>query len=197
MKIIVQIIICTVLTLSIKSIPKAGGFNMDGNGTVIENVDSNNYPFGKPQNENEKYEGEKRSETKQFITFETKDGKIFHLIVDHDQTQDNVKLVTEVSEEDLVSLVDKEQQESTPNVNQSINHETENQKTEETENKVENNEINETESKNKSSLGSYFILGGIVIGVLGIAYYLKVIKPKKKNKEDEKEEEEDDFFEEE
>ena len=169
---------------------------MDGNGTVIENVDSNNYPFGKPQNENEKYEVEKRSETKQFITFETKDGKIFHLIVDHDQTQDNVKLVTEVSEEDLGSLVDKEQQ-ITLNVNQSINHETENQKTEETENKVENNEINETESKNKSSLGSYFILGGIVIGVLGIAYYLKVIKPKKKNKEDEKEEEEDDFFEEE
>ncbi len=186
MKYILNLVISILLlTFNISIIPKATVVNMDGNGTVIENVDSNNYPFKKKEDEVD--EGLNKGEGRQFITFKTKDGKIYHLIINHDQDQDNVKLLTEVSEKDLVSLSEKQENiltTKTPEVD----------KIEEIKPKVEKKEIiNKQEPKSKSTIGSYIIISGIVLVVLGVAYYIKIIKPKKKYKE-EKNEEDDDFF---
>jgi len=42
---------------------------------------------------------------KQFMAFKTSSGKIFYLIIDHDKTNDNVYLLTEVGENDLLNIV--------------------------------------------------------------------------------------------
>jgi len=43
---------------------------------------------------------------KQFVTVQTKSGKIFYLIIDHDKSTDNVFLLTEVTENDLLNFVE-------------------------------------------------------------------------------------------
>lgn len=183
-------LIITVLLLifNISVISKATVVDMDGNGTVIENVDSNNYPFSK--NEDQNNQDVDKGQGRQFITFKTKEGKIYHLIINHDQNQDNVKLLTEVSEKDLVGLAEKQESITTtkPQNQEGIDAK------EEIESETEKNKIiNKQKDKNKSSIGSYIFIGGIVVLVIGVAYYVKIIKPKKKYRE-EKKEENDDFF---
>ncbi len=45
-------------------------------------------------------------ELRQFISFETKSGKVFHLIIDHSKPDNNVRMLTEVSEQDLLNLIE-------------------------------------------------------------------------------------------
>lgn len=45
------------------------------------------------------------ADARQFITFQTKNGKTFYMIIDHDETEDNVTLLTEVTEDDLLNMV--------------------------------------------------------------------------------------------
>lgn len=45
-------------------------------------------------------------ELRQFISFETKSGKVFHLIIDHSKADNNVRMLTEVSEQDLLNLIE-------------------------------------------------------------------------------------------
>ncbi len=46
------------------------------------------------------------ADTRQFITFMTKNEKTFHLIVNHDEKSENVILLTEVSEDGLLNVVE-------------------------------------------------------------------------------------------
>ena len=52
---------------------------------------------------------------KQFMAFKTDSGKIFYLIIDHDKTNDNVYLLTEVGENDLLNFVKVENGSNTNN----------------------------------------------------------------------------------
>lgn len=170
-------------------ITQAGGGEeivVDVDGTVIENVGTDNKEY--PVKENVENSNRIESDSRQFITFKTKDEKMFYLIIDHDKEQDNVKLLTDVKESDLESLV--KEKDKTPVVKQE-DSQVNLDKSNET---IKQEEVKKEEPKTKSSLGSYIILGIVILVIIGIAYYFKVVKPKKDKEKYNEEEEEDDFF---
>lgn len=145
-------------------------------GTVMENKDNANkdYPF---HHGDEKEVDMYSADARQFITFQTKNGKTFHLIINHDEDSENVMLLTEVSEDDLLNMVEKKE---TP-------------KQEITKDEPVKEEVKPEKKEEKSDLGTYILLALVVAGALGGGYYFKVVK-KKEKEELENLEEEDDFF---
>ena len=148
--------------------------------TVTEDVDNANnaYPIhhGNETEANDQFSADAR----QFISFKTKSGKVFHLIINHDEQDQNVMLLTEVSEDDLLNMV--EQKESKPAITKE-EPEKEESKEEQTPKKMEES----------GSMGSYVLLIFVVVLVMAVAYYFKVVK-KKEAEAVESLEEEDNFF---
>ena len=181
------VIVLSIFLIKPVTVQAGGGEEIvvDVDGTVIENVGTDNKEY--PMKENVENSDRIKSDSRQFITFKTKDEKMFYLIIDHDKEQDNVKLLTDVKESDLESLV--KEKDKTPvkqdevQVNLDKSNET-----------VKQEEVKKEEPKTKISLGSYIILGGIVLVIIGIGYYFKVVKPKKDKEKYNEEEEEEDFF---
>lgn len=141
-------------------------------GTVTENVDPNNQVY--------EIKEETGATKRQFLTFTTKSGKVFHLIINHDKSDNNVQLLTEVSEQDLFNLIEGEGGLSTPV-----------QKVEPEEPKKEEEKKAETKPKSSGGIWVFSIIGGVV---LGIGYYIKVVKPKNEIPFDEFEEDEEEDF---
>lgn len=145
-------------------------------GTVTENKDNANKDY-------QIHHGDERevdmysADARQFITFQTKNGKTFHLIINHDEDSENVMLLTEVSEDDLLNMVEKKE---TP-------------KQEITKEEPVKEEVKPEKKEEKSDLGTYILLALVVAGALGGGYYFKVVK-KKEKEELENLEEDDDFF---
>ena len=182
------VIVLSIFLIKPATVQAGGGEEIvvDVDGTVIENVGTDNKEY--PVKENVENDDRIKSDSRQFITFKTKDEKMFYLIIDHDKEQDNVKLLTDVKESDLESLV--KEKDKTPVVKQEdlqVNLD----KSDET---IKQEEVKKEESKTKSSLGSYIILGIVILVIIGIGYYFKVVKPKKDKEKYNEEEEEDDFF---
>ena len=148
--------------------------------TVTEDVDNANnaYPIhhGNETEANDQFSADAR----QFISFKTKSGKVFHLIINHDEQDQNVMLLTEVSEDDLLNMV--EQKESKPAITKE-DPEKEESKEEQKPKKMEEN----------GSMGSYVLLIFVVVLVMAVAYYFKIVK-KKEAEAVESLEEEDNFF---
>ena len=148
--------------------------------TVTEDVDNANnaYPIhhGNETEANDQFSADAR----QFISFKTKSGKVFHLIINHDEQDQNVMLLTEVSEDDLLNMV--EQKESKSEITKE-EPEKEESKEEQTPKKMEES----------GSMGSYVLLVFVVVLVMAVAYYFKVVK-KKEAEAVESLEEEDNFF---
>ena len=148
--------------------------------TVTEDVDNANnaYPIhhGNETEANDQFSADAR----QFISFKTKSGKVFHLIINHDEQNQNVMLLTEVSEDDLLNMV--EQKESKPAI------------TKEDSEKEESKEEQKPKTMEENgSMGSYVLLIFVVVLVMAVAYYFKVVK-KKEAEAVESLEEEDNFF---
>ena len=148
--------------------------------TVTEDVDNANnaYPIhhGNETEANDQFSADAR----QFISFKTKSGKVFHLIINHDEQGQNVMLLTEVSEDDLLNMV--EQKGNKPEITKE-EPEKEESKEEQIPKKMEEN----------GSMGSYVLLIFVVVLVMAVAYYFKVVK-KKEAEAVESLEEEDNFF---
>ena len=148
--------------------------------TVTEDVDNANnvYPIhhGNETEANDQFSADAR----QFISFKTKSGKVFHLIINHDEQDQNVMLLTEVSEDDLLNMV--EQKESKPAITK-----------EEPEKEESKEEQKPKKMEESGSMGSYVLLIFVVVLVMAVAYYFKVVK-KKEAEAVESLEEEDDFF---
>ena len=148
--------------------------------TVTEDVDNANnaYPIhhGNETEANDQFSADAR----QFISFKTNSGKVFHLIINHDEQDQNVMLLTEVSEDDLLNMV--EHKESKPEITKE-EPEKEESKEEQKPKKMEEN----------GSMGSYVLLAFVVVLVMAVAYYFKVVK-KKEAEAVESLEEEDNFF---
>ena len=148
--------------------------------TVTEDVDNANnaYPIhhGNETEANDQFSADAR----QFISFKTKSGKVFHLIINHDEQDQNVMLLTEVSEDDLLNMV--EQKESKTVI------------TKEDPEKEESKEEQKPKTMEENgSMGSYVLLIFVVVLVMAVAYYFKVVK-KKETEAVESLEEEDNFF---
>ncbi|HGD4113200.1 TPA: CD1107 family mobile element protein [Streptococcus agalactiae] len=149
-------------------------------GTVTENKDNANkdYPIHHGDSGDNKETDQYSADARQFITFQTKNGKTFHLIINHDETQENVMLLTEVSEDDLLNMVEKKEAPK-----QEISKE-----------EPTKEEVKPEKKEEKSNLGTYIILLLVIGGALGAGYYFKVVKKKEDKELEALEEEDDDFF---
>ena len=148
--------------------------------TVTEDVDNANnaYPIHHG-NETEAYD-QFSADARQFISFKTKSGKVFHLIINHDEQDQNVMLLTEVSEDDLLNMV--EHKGNKPEITK-----------EEPEKEESQEEQKPKKMEENGSMGIYVLLIFVVVLVMAVAYYFKVVK-KKEAEAVESLEEEDNFF---
>ena len=170
-----------------KGIPAAEG---SAKAELIENVNNANqgYPIHhgeSTENESSKYFADAR----QFITFKTKSGKTFHLIINYDEEGQNVMLLTEVSEDDLLNMVEaKEKPKEEVKKIEEVPPPTEETKEE---------PVKEEPKKKEESKGAglYIFLGLFVMTVVGAGYYFKIYKKKQEESEDEEDynEFEDDY----
>ena len=170
-----------------KGIPTAEG---SAKAELIENVNNANqdypiYHVESTENESSKYFADAR----QFITFKTKSGKTFHLIINYDEEGQNVMLLTEVSEDDLLNMVEaKEKPKEEVKKIEEVPPPTETTKDE---------QVKEEPKKKEESKGAglYVFLGLLVMAVVGAGYYFKIYKKKQEESEDDEDynELEDDY----
>ncbi|MDO5714213.1 MAG: DUF4366 domain-containing protein [Tissierellia bacterium] len=190
-------------------------------GTIIENVDKNNVdltpkvipaptsnaieptnkevPVEQSESEqknniteesNSKQEDKEKKtvDFRQFLTFQTKSGKTFHLIVNHGANQENVQLLTEVGEQDLLNMI-----EDDPSNKMKKEEPKKAEPRKEEPKKDESKETNKKVEKEKSGKGLYFIIGIILLLVVGAGYYFKVYKKEDHELEGNFDELEDDY----
>ena len=148
--------------------------------SVTENKDNANkeYPIHHGDSSDNKETDQYSADARQFITFQTKNGKTFYLIINHDEDSENVMLLTEVSEDDLLNMVEKKEAPKQEVVKEEPVKE----------------EAKPEKKDEKSNLGTYIILLLVVGGALGAGYYFKVVKKKEDKELEALEEEDDDFF---
>ena len=151
--------------------------------SVTENKDNANqdYPIHHNSDKDNKETDKYSADARQFITFKTKNGKTFHLIINHDEQGENVMLLTEVSEDDLLNMVEAKEKPKEVVKEEPVKQE----KTE---------EVKPEKKEEKSSTGTYILLALVTLGALGAGYYFKVAKKKEDKELEAFEEEEDDFF---
>jgi hypothetical protein len=138
-------------------------FTPDGMGTVINNVAD--------------------SDGKEFFTVQTPDGNVFYLIIDRHRNSQNVYLLNAVTEDDLASLAFEGdgKRDASPNIAQSaVQIPSNNSETPEpAENKAPQTETPAPENSNNTDTSAIAIIIVAVLGVGGIGYYFKIIRPKK------------------
>lgn len=170
-----------------KGIPTAEG---SAKAKLIENVNNANqdYPIYHGESTGDE-SGKYFADARQFITFKTKSGKTFHLIINYDEEGQNVMLLTEVSEDDLLNMVEAKEKpkeevkkiEEVPPPTEATKEET----------------VKEEPKKKEESKGAglYIFLGLFVMAVAGAGYYFKIYKKKQEESEDEEDynELEDDY----
>ena len=150
-------------------------------GSVIENVDRNEKDIT-PSGDTEK-DKENPVDVRQFLTFQTKSGKTMHLIVDHSSNQDNVRLLTEVGEQDLLNMIESEDK-NTIKVEEPKKEEV----------KKEEPTVVPVKEEKKSGIGSFLIVALVIGGVIGAGYYFKVVKAKEDRMLEDFEEDDEDYI---
>ena len=157
---------------------------------LIENVNNANqsYPIYHGESTGDE-SGKYFADARQFITFKTKSGKTFHLIINYDEEGQNVMLLTEVSEDDLLNMVEaKEKTKEEVKKIEEIPLPTEATKEE---------PVKEESKKKEESKGAglYIFLGLLVMAVVGAGYYFKIYKKRQEESEDDEDynELEDDY----
>lgn len=153
-------------------------------GTVTENVDNANNDFpihrGEDSVNSEIDLPYYSADARQFVSFTTKSGKTFHLIINHDEDSENVMLLTEVSEDDLLNMVETKEE---PVKEEPV-------KIEEPEPVVEE-PVKQEESSNA---GTYLLVGLVIAVVLGAGYYFKVVKARENDELADFEEDDEDYY---
>lgn len=128
-----------------------------------------------------------KADAREFLTFQTKSGKVFHLIINHDEPDSNVQLLTEVSEQDLLNMIEQDEERN------GISKVKEEPKKE----VVKKEEPGIEEPEKEDSKGSFLIVLLILVGVGGAGYYFKFVKSKEDGFYDFEDDEipnDDDFF---
>ncbi|HHX70822.1 MAG TPA: DUF4366 domain-containing protein [Gallicola sp.] len=162
--------------------PKKTGDNQE----VINQKDPNgNINSGNQSILEKKMTDEEKLDFRQFLSFQTKSGKTFHLIVDHEKNSENVQLLTEVGEQDLLNLIEGEKKpEKKENTETKSIEELQKEKEEQEKLEQERLKQEEKEKKGKSPL----LLLIILAAVGGGGYYFKIYKPKQEGQYEEEEE---------
>ena len=158
------------------------------NATLIENVNVQGEPYDMEILDAAAYESKEPLELRQFISFETKSGKIFHLIIDHSKNGDNVMMLTEVGEQDLLNMIEEQAEvELELSAKQqdiegaSEEKPAEEKPTEELENNIkvdEDTAVSSETSKKEINTDLIIIIAVAVLGGIG-GWYFKIFKPKR------------------
>lgn len=149
--------------------------NLSSKEEIIENKNEDSKDSSVNMETKNEVEDKKTLDMRQFLTFQTKSGKTFHLIVDHGEQNENVQLLTEVGEQDLLNMIEGES-EYKPKKEEVKKIET-----------VKEEPKKEKKEEKKSGIGLYLFMGLIIAATLGAGYYFKVYK----KEEDHFEEQED------
>lgn len=141
-------------------------------------------------------EGEDKG--KEFYTITTASDKVFYLIIDNNQSSENVYLLTQCSENDLLNFTGTESntlplnsavvETALPNRTYVVEDEEEMTEESTTEVNTETAEGGEEVVMEESDTGMYLIIGIIILAVVGVGYYMKVVKGKDEFEDDEEEE---------
>lgn len=143
-------------------------------GTITESVGADNREYPRRSEITDAIDGPNggqmrerpKADAREFLTFQTKSGKVFHLIINHDEPDSNVQLLTEVSEQDLLNMIEQDEERN------GISKVKEEPKKE----VVKKEEAEPEEPKKEDSKGSFLIVLFIVAAVVGAGYYFKVVK---------------------
>jgi hypothetical protein len=140
----------------------------DGTGTVVDNVHD--------------------SDGIEFFTIGTEDGNVFYLIIDRQRSNNNVYLLNAVTEEDLISLAYAGGREVTPvgafpeiAIPTPENLETPSEEAQEEPEPPETIDPEPTppaQPRRGNDPSMFLIIGIAVLGVGGVGYYFKIVKPK-------------------
>lgn len=152
--------------------------------SLIESVDNKNAEYEIYRGlEEDKEPNKYAADARQFITFKTKNGKTFHLVINHDEPSENVMLLTEVSEDDLLNFVEPKEKKEEP-IKEVLPKE------------EPIKEEKKPDEKKKSDFGTYLLIFIIGLAVLGAGYYFKVIKRKEEEelKDFENEESDEEYY---
>lgn len=143
-------------------------------GTITESVGADNREYPKrseitdiiEETSGGQMKDRPKADAREFLTFQTKSGKVFHLIINHDEPDSNVQLLTEVSEQDLLNMIEHDEERN------GISKVKEEPKKE----VLKKEEAEPEEPKKEDSKGSFLIVLFIVAAVVGAGYYFKVVK---------------------
>ncbi len=145
-------------------------FTPDGSGTVIDNANE--------------------TEGKEFFTINSADGNEFYLIIDRHNNADNVYFLNAVTEEDLITLAAENGRTISGGVNTSAIPEAPQNTSEPTPEPVPEPVAEEPAAGFLNS--NIIILAVVAVVVGGIAYYVKIVRPKKNNFNDNADNDDDD-----
>ena len=143
-------------------------------GTITESVGADNREYPRRSEITDAIDGPNggqmkerpKADAREFLTFQTKSGKVFHLIINHDEPDSNVQLLTEVSEQDLLNMIEQDEERNGTN---KIKEEPKKEV-------LKKEEAEPEEPKKEDSKGSFLIVLFIVAAVVGAGYYFKVVK---------------------
>ena len=158
-----------------------------------DGMDEKGYP------ETEDLTTETNDSGKEFYTIMTKSDKVFYLIIDRDSSENNVFLLTEVSENDLLNFSDSDAQ-TLPKGNivvESALPQEEETAAVEAEPETETlEEVEKEENESSGDLAFYILLAVIGLGVVGGYYFMKKMRSDDEYDEEEEMEEEEEYEEE-
>lgn len=172
----------------IKNTPASVENNVSSSGSTAAGSNLNNYPnvisgAGTVIDTS----GVSENKEKEFYTIQTKDEKVFFLVIDHEQSAENVYFLDMVTEDDLTSLTkDKEKETSFLQGNsKEIDDEITSDETIKAESDLETKEnslsVTEKEdTKQNTSKSKVLIIFIIAIISGGVYYYFKIYKPKQR-----------------
>ncbi len=159
-------------------------------GTVVESMDVQGYQYDLEILSEEEKANKNPLELRQFISFETKSGKVFHLVIDHSKPDNNVQMLTEVSEQDLLNLIEENagvalilSEEGSVNIDSQVKT----QKEINTTIGVDDTDAVPVETNDNTSL--IIIAASVIAGIAG--WYFKIHKPKQRLAYDEEVDEAD------
>lgn len=119
----------------------------------------------------------KEPKQREFFTIETPEGNIFYLVIDREKEEENVYLLSAVTEKDLMNLTGEEKKKEKVLEEQEIKLPVFN--TPITTQTTQEQELKKEEVTQEGGSGGLFFILLVVLIVGGCAYYLKIVKPKK------------------
>lgn len=168
--------------VSVKEVTGTNNSSSNNSTSNNSNLSSGNSGFTSPDNSPQAIENRNATSTekkREIQSFNTRDGKNFHLLVEEENQTKTATLLVQVSADELSSFVEDDSKLATKDKGETENPFEEESKKEET-------KLEKPKEKPQKDNSTLFIIGIFLIG-FPILYYFKIYKKKQKQKEEEAE----------